>query len=162
MCSYWKRKKINLKINDSQVVNVIRENHTNGARNRISTSNVYINETLHLEQIISDLRVMGYVAFHHHPQISAGPHELEELKKQLLSLFQEHHVLWLELDPLTQYVVVNNMGKGTVLKLMGRKINPLRDRRVNAALAGQPLHELDREIERLNRLVHLLRYTRFS
>ncbi|MEJ3719540.1 hypothetical protein WGM54_16130 [Paenibacillus polymyxa] len=144
------------------MVNVIRENHTNGARNRVSTNNVYINETLHLEQIISDLRVLGYVAFHHHPHIADEPHELEKLKKQLLSFFQEHHVLWLELDPLTQYVVVNNMGKATVLKLMGRKINPLRDQRANAALAGQPLHELDREIERLNRLVHLLRYTRFS
>jgi hypothetical protein len=143
------------------VVNVIRENRTNGARNRMSTNNVYINETLHLEQIISDLRVMGYVAFHHQPQIAGEPHELDELKKQLLLFFQQHHVLWIELDPLTQYVVVNNMGKATVLKLIGRKINPLRDRRANAALAGQPLHELDREIERLNRLVHLLRYTRF-
>ncbi|MBU9707841.1 hypothetical protein KSP24_13015 [Paenibacillus sp. AK121] len=144
------------------MVNVIREHHTNGARNRVSTNHVYINETLHLEQIISDLRVMGYVAFHHHPHIVGEPLELEKLKRQLLSFFQEHHVLWLELDPLTQYVVVNNMGKATVLKLMGRKINPLRDQRANAALAGQPLHELDREIERLNRLVHLLRYTRFS
>ncbi|KKD54402.1 hypothetical protein DXC69_08985 [Paenibacillus polymyxa] len=104
---------------------------------------------------------MGYVAFHHQPQIAGEPHELDELKKQLLLFFQQHHVLWIELDPLTQYVVVNNMGKATVLKLIGRKINPLRDRRANAALAGQPLHELDREIERLNRLVHLLRYTRF-
>ncbi len=123
------------------------------------TNNVYINETLQLEQIISDLRVMGYVAFHHHPQITG---ELEELKKQLLSFFQHHHVLWIELDPLTQYAVVNNMGKATVLKLMGRKMNPLRDLRANAAFTGQPLHELDREIERLNRLVRLLRYTRFS
>ncbi|WP_170970714.1 hypothetical protein NST83_18935 [Paenibacillus sp. FSL R10-2782] len=131
----------------------------------MSTNSVYINETLHLEQMISDLRVMGYVAFHHHPQITGeleDPKKLEELKKQLLSFFQQHHVLWIELDPLTQYAVVNNMGKATVLKLMGRKMNPLRDLRANAALAGQPLHELDREIERLNRLVHLLRYTRFS
>ncbi|KJD43371.1 hypothetical protein QD47_22980 [Paenibacillus terrae] len=144
------------------MVNVIRENYTNGARNRMRTNNVYINETLHLEQIISDLRVMGYVAFHHHPQITGELEELEEMKKQLLSFFQQHHVLWIELDPLTQYAVVNNMGKATVLKLIGRKMNPLRDLRANAALAGQPLHELDREIERLNRLVHLLRYTRFS
>ncbi|MGG1617231.1 hypothetical protein ACIFQM_17045 [Paenibacillus sp. NRS-1782] len=126
------------------------------------TNNVYINETLQLEQIISDLRVMGYVAFHHHPQITGELKELEELKKQLLSFFQQHHVLWIELDPLTQYAVVNNMGKATVSKLMGRKMNLLRNLRANAAMAGQPLHELDREIERLNRLVHLLRYTRFS
>ncbi|WP_197029852.1 hypothetical protein [Paenibacillus sp. 1-18] len=128
----------------------------------MSTNKVYINETLQLEQIISDLRVMGYIAFHHHPQIAGEPDEQEELKQQLLSFFQQHHVLWIEVDPLTQYAVINNMGKATVLKLIGRRMNPLRDQRANAALAGQPLHEWDREIERLDQLVHLLRYTRFT
>lgn len=123
---------------------------------------MYLNETLQLEQIISDLRVMGYVAFHHDPQIAGEPDELEELKQQLLSLFQQHHVLWIEVDPLTQYAVINNMGKATVLKLIGRRMNPLRDLRANAALAGKPLHEWDREIERLDQLVRLLRYTRFT
>ncbi|WP_370629379.1 MULTISPECIES: hypothetical protein [Paenibacillus] len=123
---------------------------------------VHINETLQLEQIISDLRVMGYVAFHHYPQIAGESDELEELKQQLLSFFQQYHVLWIEVDPLTQYAVINNMGKATVLKLIGRRMNPLRDLRANAALAGQPLHEWDREIERLDQLVRLLRYTRFT
>lgn len=69
------------------MVNVIREDHTNGTRNRMSTNHVYINETLHLEQIISDLRVMGYVAFHHHPQITGEIDELEALKSNYYRFF---------------------------------------------------------------------------
>jgi hypothetical protein len=139
-------------------MNVIRENHTNDARNRINS--VYINETLHLEQIISDLRAMGYVAFHHNPQITGELEELDELRKHLFPFFQ--HIVWIEVDPLTQYAVVNNMGKATVLKLIGRRMNHLRDLRANTARTGQPIHELDRETERLEQLVRLLRYTRFA